>query len=371
MSTLYFKGNTVYIGFTLKGKRRDRSTRIKVKQKRLDGRGNPIFPREATDFQQKLDAKIRLGLWGMEEKKPTVKISEAFARYLVEDGADRKPGSKMQDEFAIGKLVALVGDCPVRDVDEETMFSVRSKMLASDNKHNTVAKTLRHLSAFFSYTVRKGYAQTNPVTANVKLKPKKTRVIVYSTQEIQTLMNHLRTHDKPVADQLMFLLLTGFRASESCAMTWDSIDFSRRLVYHFNEKGERHNPFPIYNALDALLRGVERSDRYVFPCRTRHQLYNRLQTAISHALPGTTHNVHQLKKTFISNLIVAGASIAQLHILGNHKSIQTTMDYYNALSASDLSGVLEKSTATPLHPILPQHLPEKQTPTKNIQPLAS
>ncbi len=379
MSSLYFRGKTIWIGFTVNGVRKDESTGIRVPEVRKNKRGEVVFPREAVDFQERLEAKIRLNQWGIEDSKLNpVRLTDAFNLYLAEVSPDLTEGSIYQARLAVEALVALTDNCHLSAIDQSAILTARTRWLSESRvlksgvtkklSQNTVAKRLRQLSAFFNWAVlhEPPLMKANPISRKIRLRPKKSRPTTFTNDELRTLFGYLDEHDRDFRDQLLFLLLTGFRSGESCKLQWTDVEFEAGVLYHVNQKGHRDNAFPLHHALRSLLQSTSRAyTPYVFKYRTSFTVAQRLRRFMAQCMPDSKKRAHTLKKTFVSWAIRSGASAPQLHILANHKSMQTTMDYYNSLSAGEIAGIFSNpifDTAIPLHPPLEAHTEKEEPP---------
>jgi integrase len=346
MSRLYLRGERVWIGFkNPHGRYVRRPTGHTLKRLRKDPRGRPIWPAQVRDFQTKLDASLALGQWDLAESRPTaLTLSRALEVYHAGEGGVRKPKTLSADREAVRRIVGHYGEVYLHEITEEMLYEFRTHLLRVGSPF-TAAKCFRHLSILMNWAVRKGHLERNPVTTSVKVSPPRSVPISFTDHELAAVFDWLEEQgDRPMADQLRFLLLTGFRSNESCQLTWDAVDLKTGQIRHKNEKANRIEPFPVDRALEALIRAQDRAyGPYVFKYRHNSTLSHRMKAAVRALQLNPRYNVHTLKKTYVRHLVESGVPLPMLHNLAHHRSLQTTLDYYIAFDLNAKRRALEAS----------------------------
>ena len=145
-------------------------------------------------------------------------------------------------------------------------------------------------------------------------------------------------------DCVRFILFTGLRSEEARALSWDEVDFERKLLNIPEErnKGKRPIVIPMSDlVLDLLVerRGLGREGRWVFPASFRYRAdspgyVTDVRGAIEHAqktggvfpydgargkyVEGGVVKVHDLRRTFVTVASQCDMSPFALQALSNH-----------------------------------------------------
>lgn len=343
MSYLFLRGRSVWIGFSDSlGVPRQKPTGFKLD--RVVRRSEKVvWPRYVLDFKLRLDSTIALGEFGLKKTsaKP-MRISEGLELLHRLEPA-RKPSTKSNDRLAVKKLIAEIGDVKIGQVSEEVLIEVRAHWL---RKHpaSTVAMFLRHLGTLFSFLQGKSLLPTSPLTRRVRLNPPKRVPRIWSELDLQLLFSVVDQENNRLADQLRFLLLSGFRSGEACALKWKQVDLKAGIIRHRNEKEDRFEAYPIDGELRELLdRLPKKFEPWVFKYRNVTTVSHYLKRFVIRLGLDPDLTVHDLKRTYISRLVNSGASEGQVHVLAHHKSFQTTLDYYTSFNVGTLRETLAKS----------------------------
>ena len=144
--------------------------------------------------------------------------------------------------------------------------------------------------------------------------------------------------------QLDLALHTGLRLGEQYGLTWDCVDFERRmLTIPLSKNGElRHAPLND-EALAALhtIRKYSTDQPYLFLNRYGHRLVSPREwfdPAVKAAgLKDFTW--HCLRHTFASRLVMAGVDLRTVQELVGHKTIQMTVRYAHLAPKHQLAAV--------------------------------
>ncbi len=230
------------------------------------------FPPEAKEFKRRVEAHITTGEW--ETNLPRRKTKLTFRNALEYDievkGPKLADSTRKMYQLSTSKAEDILGDADVNQLTEDTMLDLRQKLLENDGKPNA-AIWLRHLGVLLNLAKRKKLIQENPITPDVKFRPPDEPVTCYT--EVQ-LGNQLQTADaegcEGLSDQMLFLVYSGFRSQESCSGKWSQVDFQRRIIRYWNQKGKRCEDQPMDAQFVEFLAALpHRYEPYVF--RIRHK----------------------------------------------------------------------------------------------------
>jgi integrase len=121
------------------------------------------------------------------------------------------------------------------------------------------------------------------------------------------------------------------RRGEILALTWDCVDFDLGIVTVLNSKNSESRNIPMNTILTRELANLKllANSKYVFS-RDGEKPPKSIRTAWENALRRARiedFRFHDLRHTFASNLVMAGADIVTVKELLGHKTITMTMRY--------------------------------------------
>lgn len=141
-------------------------------------------------------------------------------------------------------------------------------------------------------------------------------------------------------------LYTGMRKGEACGLTWDCVDFRRRIVvvrrsYSGFTKSAAHREVPMPSALVPILEAHKLAEPYqgeiVFPndAGAMYTKNGKLEDVLAPALArvGLPHiRIHDLRHTYAAHFLMAGGNIFDLQKNLGHHSVAFTAAVYGHLS---------------------------------------
>lgn len=241
-------------------------------------------------------------------------------------------GGKKVSEVSVGDVERFV-----RLVSEgQTACSVgsgRSRRIVRGGR-GAAAKSVRDLSALFSFAARQEIIAFNPCSAAKKpVDGKRERYL--SMSELQrlgmalSLLESEGAHPKALAATRL-LAMTGCRRDEIAALKWTEVDFENRLLVLQKSKTGR-SIRPLAAEALALLAGLPRyNSPFVFPADRGGRHFQGLRyfwaKLIQRAeLPGVTP--HTLRHTVGSVAASAGESLMMVGALLGHASYRSSSIY--------------------------------------------
>ncbi len=271
-------------------------------------------------------------------------------------------GSYRQDVYRMKALLGWLGNGPA---DSITPQDIERWLLAQAEEHSwkpaTVNRYKALLSLVFRLAMENGKTRSNPARLVRRRREDNARIRFLSVEEEQRLYAVVREEFPEHIAELDVALNTGTRSSEQYRLTWECVDFGRRiLTIRCSKNGEmRHIPMnrAVANALQpALARSTgtgpvfvsQRGDR---PLQKSRHWFER---AVAKAkLNGFTW--HCLRHTFASRLVMAGVDLRSVHQRMGPKTIQMTVRYAHLAPEHQLAaverlcetrGALEEATDT-------------------------
>lgn len=203
--------------------------------------------------------------------------------------------------------------------------------------HGVAAKSIRNdlgaLSSAFTWGMKHGYLQSNPVKRIILPKVDRRPPDYLKHAEYQALQEKL---DDPYLQEIVdFYVLTGCRRGEGLAIVKDrDVDLEKRVLTIGQPKQRNYRTLPMTDELIAIIQKLARrsgTDPRLIPL-TGSAIYNRFHRAVQKANIGRTIRLHSLRHTFGSWLAAEGVGQRNLQDLMGHATISTTAKYVHPVA---------------------------------------
>jgi len=197
----------------------------------------------------------------------------------------------------------------------------------------TLNSEVTMIRAFLYWCVEFKGLRENPA-ANIK--PRRVvekRPAVYNDDEIDQM---LRGSSRGEQVLLLTLLYTGLREQELCHLTWDDLEFEKKVLRVTAKPEERFTPktweereIEMSDDLVEALEGHPRTCRWVFPTNRgkRHAHVYKIVQRVAELAKVQSAHPHKFRATFLTRLLQSGCDIANVQALAGHRSIKTTQRY--------------------------------------------
>jgi len=319
--------------------------------------------KQAEQEVETLRSQVRLGLpTPTKQKLPTFgDLAEAALRY-----SEGRKASYKDDVARMKRIKEKFG----RDLAERITPSEIDNWLTSKDEWSDATRN-RYLSLIkltYRLAERDGKIKTNPARLCRMRKENNAKIRYldqfhplptgedwlkkYKTEE-ERLWAVIQDEYPQHAEEFQIALHTGMRRGEQYGLTWDHVNFERRLVTVARSKNgdTRHIPLnaTALVAFKSLLANMEISNR-VF-------LGERRRKGRRHALAGNRHwfekavaragvrdfTWHSLRHTCCSRLVMSGVDLRTVQEIMGHRSLNMVMRYSH-LAPRHLSEAVEKLT---------------------------
>ena len=307
---LFKRGNVWWYQFFYKGRRYRGTTESPSK-------------REAEMVIAKFRAEARENRFFDVKKEPDVRFNTLAEEYLKYSRVNKK--SYQRDGDSMKRLSAYFGERQVSRITPKLIE--KYKMLRSGQvKPATVNRELACLKHMFTMAIKWGEATTNPVKEVKLFREPKGSLRVLSIEEESKLLAVSAPHLRPI---IITALNTGMRKGEILSLTWDRVDFENRVIRIENTKNGEYRAIPMNERLFETLKMVDKCSAFVFHIDNGAGLRN-VRTAFSNAMRRggiAKCRFHDLRHTFATRLVMAGADLRTVQELLGHKTITMTMRY--------------------------------------------
>ena len=294
-----------------------------------------ISRRSAEDRRRELELKLNMGEYS---ETVDVRFTEVLREDLELIEGQLAPATVAGYGRQLQNFAEKAGDKHLHTItvaDCERYFSKRLKEV----RPATANSDLRCLKAAFERALKRGYLKVNPWKQIRPVREPERELRVLSTEEVGKLIDACPTLQWKAF--VFTALTTGLRSGELCWLEWDDIDFDAGILTVRNKdehrtKSARNRALALVpSALEVLGRlRLKKAGRWVFQTREGNRFgsnYRRDFNEIVTKAGIKRCTVHDLRRTFISHLAMAGVNEAVVQKLAGHASIETTLKHYTRI----------------------------------------
>ncbi len=236
------------------------------------------------------------------------------------------------------KLKNYFGDNFLHEINSR-MVEIYKKERMVKRADNTVNNELNTLSGIFTKAIEWGKALINPVhkVKRFRIKERK-RILDHHEQEALIIASGQEKKAPYLQNMVIFDLYTGLRKEELLNVKWSDVDFENKQIHVRADIAKYNKDRYIDLTIQALtvLRSLPRRREYVF-CDKGGKPFKNFRRSFESAVTRATLKdvvIHDLRRTFGSNCVMAGVSLATVQKWMGHASINTTIKHYGHLAQS-------------------------------------
>jgi integrase len=170
--------------------------------------------------------------------------------------------SRRASSLNITRLYLLRGDyfkpLHTKPINAVTKADVATRLnhIIANNSANTASRARAHLSAFFTWAMKEGIAEANPVIGTNEPEGNAERDRVLSNDELRAVWN--ACGDDEYGKIVKLLILTGCRRDEIGGLRWSEIDMDAGTMTIPGTRTKNHHPLtlPITGMMRDILESV-------------------------------------------------------------------------------------------------------------------
>ena len=343
--SIYSRGKTWYIAYYVNGEQ--------IKEKIGTA---PLV----TKGQAELALKARLGevvqdRFKLEKTKNRIRLVKLIEKYLNWITENQKGYSR---EVTISKhFLEFIGDKYIDSISTWDIEKYKSKRKQDGMKPSTVNRELNMLRSMFNRAVEWGEVEKNPLDGVKKLKPLKAedyeRKPEYISNEVfTTILNASSTN---LRNFLIVAKNTGMRVSELINLKWTDIDFEKEVIFVNDSKNFTQRLIPMNSSVLNTLKSEVKGHERVFTYQSRDSVGSTWRK-VRERLNLKKYRLHDLRHTFITNLITSGVDIITIMEITGHKDIRMIKRYSHPTISHKLEAVKKIENA----PNNPTTIPSKK-----------
>ncbi len=278
------------------------------------------------EVRREFDAEYRA-----ERERKKVLFSSLAATYL-EDYAKSNKKSWRDDQYRIdASLKPFFGEQQIDQITPLDIEKYRSDRLRTGVTKSTVNREMTILKKMFNLAIDWNLTDRNPA-AKVRLFSEKDtqKERILKPEEEERLLAACPDHLKPI---VVVALHTGMRRGEILGLTWKQVDLNSGLIRVVKTKSGKDRLIPINDVLRRefeALRAAEGPVGLVFANPRTRLPFTEVKKSFKSACVAaeiTGLRFHDLRHTFATRLIEAGADIITLKELLGHFSVRVTQRY--------------------------------------------
>lgn len=229
----------------------------------------------------------------------------------------------------------------------------KCEAIVSENNRKTILKMLKRL---FQMAIEERLIDRNPC-AGIKVKVAEVEQKVLTNSEVETFLREAKNTNHKFYPIWALALMTGMRSGELYALKWSDIDFDAKIISVSKQwssrnglgptKSGRTRIVPISESLLTFLKELQlktkKDQETVLPHYRDWQ--NGEQARVTRefciTIGVTPVKFHDLRATFITNLLARGESLARVMSLVGHSQLKTTNGYLRKAGV-DVQGGTDK-----------------------------
>ena len=323
---------------------------------------------DAREWCASTEAAIREGRYLSRTEAMRHTVAEMLGRYERDILPRKRAWSKGQRK-QLSWWKSRLGNICLADVSAAMIAEARDALAATPvkqgktEKPRTAAAVNRYMAALsHAFTVACNdwdWIADNPCRKVSRLREPRGRVRFLNDAEREALLRECRASKNTMLhDVVLLAITTGMRRDEILSLTWDAVDFGRRVIVLEHTKNDERRAVPMAGAaLDAMRERsrIRRIDTpYVFAGRRRFD--GAKPADIQHAWKAALKRAgiddfrfHDLRHTAASYLAMSGATLPEIAAILGHRTLQMVQRYAH-LSESHVLGVVERMVQARLTP---------------------
>lgn len=321
---IYQRGKIWYIDYVFQGKRF---------RKRI-GQSRKIAELTLKDIEVRIAKKEHLGI----QETSKILFEKYSKEYLDFAKTNKSEKSYTLNITNMKSLNAVFKDMYLSEIKPQDVEAYKAERIKTVQPA-TVNRDLACLRHMFNKAIQWGYLSSSPMKGIKLLKEPPGRLRFLSKEEVFRLLEILPEGTRII---VTFALNTGMRKSEILNLAWKDTDLKNRLVIVEKTKTNERRIIPMNDIVSNLLLKLSKSKKaeYVFSDEIKSNLRKSFEAGLKKA-EIKDFRFHDLRHTFASHLVMAGASLKVVQQLLGHKDIKMTMRYSH-LSQEHLQDIINR-----------------------------
>lgn len=249
-------------------------------------------------------------------------LADLQRSYLQAVKQTRSPKTHAAYAAALRRVLGWLAVANVRQLDIGRLHAYRESRLAVVSGR-TVNAEVGTLVAMLRWGVQTRAIGSNPLAGLERLPEVEHEGRALTDDEVRRLL----AVGGDWREVWYAFLTTGLRSSELCALTWPAVDWDSREIEVVG-KGRKRRRIPLEDGLHAILERCRAPSGPVFPIARRRARVLRWFRHDCRAAGIAGCTVHDLRRTFATNLLANGADPKSVQDILGHATLTLTMRTY-------------------------------------------
>ncbi len=319
--------------------------------------------KKAEDIHRETEAKIYLGQFNLlTQTDKIISLKDLSRNFLTSKRNHLRSTSLKRYQNYLDKFLEYmdkffpspslnIKEIKTQYIEESFNYFLENKITNNKKWEPKTVNGLRTiLIQLFNYSIKQSYISVNPVKDTKSFRIIKKSVVEYYTdEELEKIWQEL---DEYWVDPLKFIVHTGLRKGEWINLKWENVVLTEkdpRIIITSSDSwrtktGESRVISLNKTAIEILKHQKGRNSEYVFTSKNGSKIhpdkpYHKLKTALKNL--GLSGDIHKLRHTFASQLVMNGENLYTVSVLLGHSDIKTTQIYAH-LAPNYLRSAVEK-----------------------------
>lgn len=228
------------------------------------------------------------------------------------------------------------------EINREWVYKVIFENVDQALKPNSRKCILKFVKRIFQMAIEEAILDKNPCVG-IKIRIPEIEQKVLTTKEVELFLSEAKAINHRFYPVWVMAVMTGMRSGELFALKWTDIDFETKLISvnkqwtskngYCPTKTRRNRVVPISDELLLFLKNYKikmgNDSEHVLPRLSEwmHGDQAKVTKAFCHGIGITPIKFHDLRATFITNLLARGESLARVMSMVGHTELKTTNTY--------------------------------------------
>jgi integrase len=318
----------VYVnGFDIRGKR------VQMRKRGVES------ITKAKDLEFEFERKLAL----LKEGEVHLRFGEWYEECLNQIRVSHRPSTVYTYDKVCGKwVIEHLEKKELRAITKSDIHEILyEKMLDTDCTPHTRKQVLKILKRILQMAIDSGKLEKNPCQG-MQVSVPETDMKVLTNSEAQELLSQAKIYEHRFYPIWVVALFTGMRSGELFALRWSDVDFEAKQISvsrswnskngFTSTKNQKTRIVPISDELLGFLKELKLKRSHEESALPRLMEWSRgdaakVLKAFCKSLNITEIRFHDLRATFITNLLSRGTPLVQVMSIVGHSDMETTNQY--------------------------------------------
>jgi integrase len=307
---------------------------------------------------QVIEFELKRELAKRKEQKIDLRFGEWTKEALALMKLSYRPSTLYSYETTLNKwLLKPWKEVELNSITKQKVHVLLFEEMGTDTTLHTKKYVLKIMKRIFQMAIEQGHMDRNPALGIVIKVPESDKKVL-TLQEVKRLLIESKHNDHRFYPIWVMALFTGMRSGELYAIRWSDVDLENKILHvgkswsskngYTSTKNQKTRIVPISTELyeflvEWKLKTYALHDGFVLPHLsewTRGDAAEVLR-GFCKSIGVTPIRFHDLRATFITNLLCQGESLARVMAIVGHADIDTT-NVYLRLAGVELKGATDK-----------------------------